>query len=110
MKPEDSASQISYPDFKAHIDAYPDYVPGKIQELTEIRLREVPEILAQRVKNGEGYLEKTEVTGLVEWKLYDLFPTPHPDIGVMPLTIRLSTNQQKTWHIPTQSCQSRCFE
>ncbi|KAL8899382.1 MAG: hypothetical protein Q9207_006227 [Kuettlingeria erythrocarpa] len=69
MKSEFEASQISYSDFKAHLNAYPDYVPEKIQALTEMRVREVPEILAQRVKCGEGYLEKTEVTGLVEWKL-----------------------------------------
>ncbi|KAL8918903.1 MAG: hypothetical protein Q9208_007084 [Pyrenodesmia sp. 3 TL-2023] len=69
MKPEYSASQISHSDLKAIFNAYPDCVPDKIQGLTENRLREVPEILAKRVKNGEGYLEKTEVTGLVEWKL-----------------------------------------
>ena len=70
MKPELSASKISYAEFNAHLAAYPDYMPEKIQGLEELRMREVPEILAQRAKQGETYLEKTEVTGLVEWKLF----------------------------------------
>ncbi len=84
MKPEDTASQISYSKLKTHLDAYPDYVPEKIQALTEMRLREVPETLAQRAQTGAAYLEKTEVTALVEWKLYGPplvyppYPIPHP--------------------------------
>lgn len=72
MKPEVSAPNITYAEFKAHLEAYQDYMPEKIQGLEEIRMREVPEVLAQRAKDGEAYLEKTEVMGLVEWKLYVL--------------------------------------
>lgn len=69
MKFNLNASSLSYSDFKYHLGNYPDYVPKKIQGLEELRLHEVPEILNQRRKEGNAFLEKTEVTGLVEWKL-----------------------------------------
>ena len=69
MKLELSAEKISYPEFQWRVRFYPDRVPDKIQSLEELRLNEVPEVLSQRKKEGNAFLEKTEVTSLVEWKL-----------------------------------------
>lgn len=69
MKPEFSAEKISYDDFQDKLRFYSDHVPAKIQGLEELRLNEVPQVLSQRKKDGTTFLEKTEVTGLVEWKL-----------------------------------------
>ena len=67
------ASSITYADFKYHLDKYPGHVPTKLQSLENLRLQEVPETLEQRRKAGDAFLEKPEVTGLVEWKLYALY-------------------------------------
>ena len=69
MKPELSADNISYSDFQGRLSFYQDHVPDKIQGLEELRLREIPEVIARRREDGSAFLEKTEVTGLVEWKL-----------------------------------------
>ena len=69
MKSNLIASSITYADFNAHLALYPEHVPQKIQGLEELRLREIPIILAQRRKDGDAFLEKTELTSLVEWKL-----------------------------------------
>ena len=62
-------SNLPFSDFMAHLSSYPEQVPKEIQGLEELRLHEVPKILAKRREDGDVFLEKTEVTGLVEWKL-----------------------------------------
>ena len=69
MKPELSAENISYSDFQGCLSFYQHHVPDKIQGLDELRFRVIPEVLARRREDGNAFLEKTEVTGLVEWKL-----------------------------------------
>ena len=69
MKPELTAERISYSDFQRQLSFYQDNIPDKVQGLEELRLRAIPEVLAQRREDGNAFLEKTEVTGLVEWKL-----------------------------------------
>jgi len=70
MKPALSAENINYADFRLQLRFYEDNVPKSLQSLEELRLREIPESLAQRRKDGNAFLDKTEVTALVEWKLY----------------------------------------
>ena len=70
MEPKLYAENISYAEFQERLRSYEDHVPEKIQGLEELRLRQVPEVLSQRREDGNAFLEKTEVTGLVEWKLY----------------------------------------
>lgn len=45
------ASWIIYPDFKSHLNSYPDYVLSTIQRLEELRLQEIPETLGKRRKD-----------------------------------------------------------
>ena len=69
MKSSDGPSQINHSTFQSHLHRYEAHVPEKIHGLEEIRLREVPETLDQRRKDGSAFLEKTEVVALVDWKL-----------------------------------------
>lgn len=69
MKPSLSPDTISYDDFKGYLGMYEHYLPAKIEGLDRLRLEEVPEVLEMRRKDGDAFLEKTEVTALVEWKL-----------------------------------------
>lgn len=69
MKAADRPSQISSDTLHTHLLSYDSHVPEKIHELEEIRLKEVPDTLNQRKMDGETFLEKAEVTALVEWKL-----------------------------------------
>lgn len=72
MKSSLRANAISSRDVDDYIGRYAKYVPSGLQGLDELRYNEVPKVLNQRTKDGEPFLEKTEVTGLVEWKLYHL--------------------------------------
>lgn len=56
---------------------YEHYLPAKIEGLDHLRLEDVPEVLDMRRKDGDAFLEMTEVAALVEWKLCVLNP-PHP--------------------------------
>ena len=69
MKATDSASHISLDRLHTHLLSYGSCVPDKIQGLEDLRLSTIPETLSQRKKDGEAFIEKTEVTSLVEWKL-----------------------------------------
>lgn len=69
MKATDSPSRISLDTLHAHLLSYESHVPDKTKGLEELRLSTIPETLVQRKKDGEAFLEKTEVTSLVEWKL-----------------------------------------
>lgn len=85
MKASAGPSQISYSTLKTHLHSYEAHVPEKIHGLEEIRLREVPETLDQRKKDSNAFLEKTEVTALVEWKLF-VFPSCSQTKNVQALT------------------------
>ncbi|CAF9934524.1 hypothetical protein IMSHALPRED_009738 [Imshaugia aleurites] len=69
MKATDSFSHISLDTLHTHLLNYDSQVPDKIQGLEELRLSTIPETLVQRKQDGEPFLEKTELTSLVEWKL-----------------------------------------
>ena len=69
MSATDSSSQMTLDTLYALILRYDSQVPDKIQGLDELRFRTIPETLVQRKKDGKTFLEKTELTSLVEWKL-----------------------------------------
>ena len=73
MKYTDGAAHISYSNLKKHLRSYESHVPPNLQDLESLRLNDTPEALAQRKKNSEAFLEKKEVTSLVEWKLWVTF-------------------------------------
>ncbi|KAL8777741.1 MAG: hypothetical protein Q9194_002376 [Teloschistes cf. exilis] len=64
------AHKISYHDFSTMLFSFAGRAPKKMEGLEELRYNEIPEVLAQRKKDGEAFLEKTEVQSLIEWKLY----------------------------------------
>ena len=68
MKATDSPSQISVDTLHSLLLNHDSHVPDKIQGL-ELRQSKIPETLAQRKQDGEPFLEKAEVSSLVEWKL-----------------------------------------
>lgn len=70
MEPTDSADLITYSDLKQHLLSYESHVPPKIQGLESFRLKEIPVTLMRRYLDGGAFLEKEEVTKLVEWKLW----------------------------------------
>ena len=69
MKASLQPDKITFDDFSIYKDAYDSVVPSRIQGLQEVRLKQVPEVLEQRRKDQDAFLEKPEVTSLVEWKL-----------------------------------------
>ena len=69
MKPSEEPVTISFGAFESIVKRYEGHVPKDLFGLEEIRLKEVPETLAQRKREGRAFLEKTEVTALTEWKL-----------------------------------------
>ncbi|KAL8658763.1 MAG: hypothetical protein Q9226_000788 [Calogaya cf. arnoldii] len=73
---------ISYDDFKTYRTVYDlekKKLPDKLEGLSELRYTDIPEVVAQRKKDGEAFLEKTEVQSLVEWKLK--FGTYRPSLA-----------------------------
>jgi hypothetical protein len=69
MNPSLKPETISYADFEQKRNMYESTIPGKLHALENIRLHQIPEVLQQRREDGEAYLEKTDVSVLVEWKL-----------------------------------------
>lgn len=63
-------SQISLDTLNALTLRYKTQVTDKIQGLEDLRIIIIPETLTRRKKDGAPLLEKTEITSLVEWKLY----------------------------------------
>ena len=93
---------IAHDDFKTYRTCYDldkKRLPDKLEGLSELRYTDVPETVAQRKKDGEAFLEKTEVQSLVEWKLY-VPSCPH--LCVRPALISFLVQQVR--HLPPQSC------
>lgn len=70
MEAVDSSANITVQTLQRYLLSYNSHVSPKIQGLESLRFGSIPETLAQRRKDGEAFLEKAEVTGLVEWKLW----------------------------------------
>lgn len=66
LKPEN----ISFVEFETNRDAYESLVPSKLHALEDLRLHQIPELLEQRKTQGEAFLERNELSNLMEWKLY----------------------------------------
>lgn len=97
--------KITYDDFKTQRTCYDlekKKLPEKLEGLQELRYTDVPEVVTQRKKDGEAFLEKTEVQSLVEWKLY-VSSSP----GLSMHTALTSMATQQIWHLPSQSRQAR---
>ncbi|KAF2794684.1 hypothetical protein K505DRAFT_349155 [Melanomma pulvis-pyrius CBS 109.77] len=62
-------STISLDTFNAILSRYTTTAPAKLVDLDTLRYVTVPTKLAERKKDGDAFLEKAEVEGLVEWKL-----------------------------------------
>ena len=73
MKSTQDAAHVTYSDLKTYLLSYESHVSPDVQGLESFRLNETPEALAQRKKNGKAFLEKEEVTNLVQWKLWVTF-------------------------------------
>ena len=69
MNSTQDAAHVTYSDLKTYLLSYESHVSPDVQGLELFRLNETPEALAQRKKNGKSFLEKEEVTNLVQWKL-----------------------------------------
>lgn len=69
MKSPPTPENISHEKFKTQLMMYGTHVPPKLLELDKLRFEEVPELLEARRKDDDAFLEKSEVTALVEWKL-----------------------------------------
>ncbi|KAL9129558.1 MAG: hypothetical protein Q9217_002014 [Psora testacea] len=69
MEFTEGPNKISLEGLKELASRYERIVPKALQRLEEVRLEEIPKALAQRKKDGDAFLEKSEVTALVEWKL-----------------------------------------
>jgi len=101
MKASDSPARITLFTLQSYVESYDALVPSKIAGLEELRLNTVPETLAQRKKDNDAFLEKTEVVSLIEWKLY-----VSPTLGVL----RLNPSEQQARHLPPQSRQIGCLQ
>ncbi|KAL8690351.1 MAG: hypothetical protein Q9218_004192 [Villophora microphyllina] len=88
------ADKITYKDFSTMLFSYDDHALTKIQGLEELRYNEIPEVLAQRKKDGETFLEKTEVQSLIEWKLK--FGTYRPNLASLVASNSVSDVRQTT--------------
>lgn len=93
MKPSLLPDNISYVDYKVYLGMYEVYIPAKLEGLEKLRLEEVPGALEIRRKDGDAFLEKTEVTALVEWKLCVPNP-PSPQAPNLPGLTPLQVNME----------------
>ncbi len=67
--------KITYAQFVGIANQYNERVPAGLNDLDELRYRQIPESIQARRK-GEGdraWLEKSELESLVTWKLYASF-------------------------------------
>lgn len=70
MKDPQKPEKILFAEFEANRDAYESLIPSELGILEDIRLHEIPKRLEQRKTDGEAFLEKTELSDLMDWKLY----------------------------------------
>jgi hypothetical protein len=73
LPPSLNISTISLSTFNTTLARYASIAPAKLKDLDTFRYDTLPAKLAKRKKevgDGEACLEKEELEGLVEWKLY----------------------------------------
>lgn len=62
-------SVIALADVEDSAQSYKALVGPALQELEKVCRESIPDILQQRKQQGDIYLEKAEVTRLMDWKL-----------------------------------------
>lgn len=95
MKPCETPAQLSLDAFKDIVNRYQGQIPEHLEGLEGTRLKEVPEKLALRKQDGKAFLEKTEVTALVEWKLCVLRVDPSLYEGITFYLLVLTSDYSK---------------
>lgn len=70
MKDSQKPETVVFAEFEANRDAYESFIPSELRGLDDIRLNQIPELLEQRKTEGEAFLEKAELSNLMDWKLY----------------------------------------
>ena len=70
MDSTDGPAVITHGRLQELASLYEQTIPKSLQDLERIRVKEVPESLTLRKRDGNALLEKDEVKALVEWKLY----------------------------------------
>jgi hypothetical protein len=70
MQPKYAPSAVSYEDLQSQLRFSSSlYAPPKeIKLLNDLRLHIIPETVQLRKKDGNAFLEKTELLTLVEWR------------------------------------------
>ena len=74
MKDHLQPHKISLSTFKRVLAKYDDYIPEKLSQLEQLRLKTIPDAITNRARDHEedgAYIEKGEFKNLVEWKLYE---------------------------------------
>ncbi|KAL9099962.1 MAG: hypothetical protein Q9163_004603 [Psora crenata] len=69
MESSDDPEKITLERLQDLVSRYGQIIPESLQGLDETRLKEIPETLAKRRKDGDAFLEEAEVVALVDWKL-----------------------------------------
>lgn len=70
MKDSQKPETILFAEFEAYRDVYESFIPSELRELDDIRLDKIPRLLQQRKTEGDAFLERTELSHLMDWKLY----------------------------------------
>ena len=69
MRSQHRSAVITYDDLTTKSKVYDSIIPKDLRKLEDICRKEVPEKLAKRKNDGKPYLDKAEVTALMDWKL-----------------------------------------
>ncbi|KAI9729360.1 MAG: hypothetical protein M1834_006883 [Cirrosporium novae-zelandiae] len=69
MKSSLSFDNISLDDFKNALARYHQTIDSKLQGAEQFRNETVPDVLVKRREENNAFLEKTDLVGLVDWKL-----------------------------------------
>jgi hypothetical protein len=70
MQPKYAPSTVSYEDLRSELKyggSFPP-PPKEMKLLEDLRLHIIPETVRMRKKDGNAFLEKTELLTLVEWR------------------------------------------
>lgn len=69
MEDSEKPDTILFAEFKTNCDAYELFISSELRELDDSRLHDIPKLLEQRKTEGEAFLEKKELSELMDWKL-----------------------------------------
>ena len=69
MESSDGPAKITLRRLQVLSSRYDQIISSSLQDLDKTRAKRIPEALAQRRRDGCAYLDKIEVTALLDWKL-----------------------------------------